>query len=176
VVESAEKAVNASRSVTSAVNGLLRVAAPKSLDNQVLWPLFVEFLKCYSDIQLHLKVSNRILDLFHDGVDFLIDINDYPIEAYVNVNIGRVEQVLCAIPDFLAKHALPKHPDDLKGLTCICLGENLTDNQWRFSNENHKTTVEVTGSYLLNHSECVETRLNRVLVLALYPITPRSKA
>jgi DNA-binding transcriptional LysR family regulator len=155
MIESAEKAVNASRSTTSTVSGLLRVAAPKSLANRVLRPLFVEFLKRYPDIQLHLKVTDRILDPIHDGVDFLIHINDYPIEALVNVKMGRVKQVLCASPDFLANHTLPTHPDDLKYLACICLGENMTDNRWRFNNqnENQKTTVQVTGSYLLNHSE-----------------------
>ncbi|NQZ90836.1 MAG: LysR family transcriptional regulator [Moritella sp.] len=153
MVESAEKAVNASTSITSTVSGLLRVAAPKSLASRVLRPLFVEFLKCYPDIQLHLKVTDRVLDPIHDGVDFLIHINDDPIEALVNVKIGRVEQVLCASPDFLAKHTLPAHPDDLKYLPCLCLGENMVDNRWRFSNENQQTTVHVTGSYLLNHSE-----------------------
>jgi DNA-binding transcriptional LysR family regulator len=153
MVESAEQAVNASTSATSTVSGLLRVAAPKSLASWVLRPLFVEFLKCYPDIQLHLKVTDRILDPIHDGVDFLIHINDHPIEALVNVKIGRVEQVLCASPDFLANHNMPTHPDDLKHLPCICLGENSTDNRWRFSNKNQQATVQVNGSYLLNHSE-----------------------
>jgi DNA-binding transcriptional LysR family regulator len=153
MVDSAEQAVNASGSATSTVSGLLRVAAPKSLASRVLRPHFVEFLKCYPDIQLHLKVTDRILDPIHDGVDFLIHINDYPIEALVNVKIGRVEQVLCASPDFLANHNMPTHPDDLKHLPCICLGENSTDNRWRFSIKNQQATVQVNGSYLLNHSE-----------------------
>jgi DNA-binding transcriptional LysR family regulator len=153
MMESAEQAVNASSSTTSTVSGLLRVAAPKSLANRVLRPLFVEFLKCYPDIQLHLKVTDRILDPIHDGVDFLIHINDNPIEALVNVKIGRSEQVLCASPDFLANHQLPTHPDDLKNLPCLCLGENMSDSRWRFSQKNQQTSVQVTGSYLLNHSE-----------------------
>ena len=113
----------------------------------------MEFLKRYPDIQLHLKVTDRILDPIHDGVDFLIHINDYPIETLVNVNIGRVEQVLCASPDFIARYTIPTHPDDLKFLACICLGENMADNRWRFINKNQQATVQVTGAYLLNHSE-----------------------
>jgi DNA-binding transcriptional LysR family regulator len=153
MVESADQAVNASRSATSTVSGLLRVSAPKSLANKVLRPLFVEFLKCYPDIQLHLKVTDRILDPIHDGVDFLIHINDSPIEALVNVKIGHVEQVLCASPDFIKKYFLPTHPEDLKHLACICLGENMADSRWRFSHKNQQTTIQVTGSYLLNHSD-----------------------
>lgn len=153
MVESADQAINASRSATSTVSGLLRVAAPKSLANKVLKPLFVEFLKCYPDIQLHLKVSDRVLDPIHDGVDFLIHINDNPIEALVNVKLGHVKSLVCASPDFLSNHKLPSHPDDLKSLPCICLGENLADSRWRFSKHNQQTTVQVAGSYLVNHSE-----------------------
>ena len=153
MVESADQAINASRSATSTVSGLLRVAAPKSLANKVLKPLFVEFLKCYPDIQLHLKVSDRILDPIHDGVDFLIHINDNPIEALVNVKLGHVKSLVCASPDFLSDHKLPSHPDDLKNLPCICLGENLADSRWRFRKNNQQTTVQVAGSYLVNHSE-----------------------
>jgi DNA-binding transcriptional LysR family regulator len=153
MVESADQAVNASRSVTSTISGLLRVSAPKSLANKVLRPLFVEFLKCYPDIQLHLKVSDRIFDPIHDGVDFLIHINDKPIEALVNVKLGHVEHVVCASPNFLANHSLPTHPEDLKKLACICLGENMADSRWRFTQKNQQTTVQVMGSYLINHSE-----------------------
>lgn len=153
MVESADKAVNASGSATSSVSGLLRVAVPRSLANKVLRPIFIDFLKCYPDIQLHLKVTDRILDPIHDGVDFLIHINDNPIEALVNVNIGYVKQVLCASPDFIEKHYLPTHPDELKNLACICLGESVTDSRWRFSNKKQQMTVQVTGSYYLNHSD-----------------------
>ena len=169
MVESADQAINASRSATSTVSGLLRVAAPKSLANKVLKPLFVEFLKCYPDIQLHLKVSDRILDPIHDGVDFLIHINDNPIEALVNVKLGHVKSLVCASPDFLSDHKLPSHPDDLKNLPCICLGENLADSRWRFSKNNQQTTVQVAGTYLVNHSEMRRDAIEQGLGIGSLP-------
>jgi molybdenum-dependent DNA-binding transcriptional regulator ModE len=167
MIESAEQAVNASSSTTSTVSGLLRVAAPKSLANRVLRPLFVEFLKCYPDIQLHLKVTDRILDPIHDGVDFLIHINDSPIEALVNVKIGRSEQVLCASPDFLANHPLPKHPDDLKDLP-IAVGDLVK----KINKQPYKSLVHI----YLTTVKCVETLLNRALVSALCLIISRNRA
>jgi DNA-binding transcriptional LysR family regulator len=169
MIESADNAVKASSSGSSTVKGLLRVAAPKSLASRVLRPLFVEFLKCYPEIQLHLKVNDRILDPIHDGLDFLIHINDSPIEALVNVKIGRVEQVICASPDFLQQHQTPKHPDDLKHLPCICLGENSTDNRWRFIKNNQQATVQVNGSYLLNHSEMRRDAIEQGLGIGSLP-------
>lgn len=145
MVEAAEEAVSASTSATSTVSGLIRVAAPKSLANQVLRPIFFEFIKHYPDIQLHIKVTDLVLDPIHDAVDFLIHINDRPIESLVNIKLGKVGQVLCASPDYLQINPTPLHPDGLKKHACICLGDNATNNQ--------QATVQVSGSYLVNHSE-----------------------
>lgn len=153
MVEAAEQAISASTSATSTVSGLLRVAAPKSLANQVLRPIFIEFLKKYPDIQLHLKVTDQVLDPIHDSIDFLIHINEQPIESLVNIKLGRVGQTLCASPEYLQAHSAPLHPDDLKDHACICLGENATDNRWKFIKANQQATVQVNGPYLVNHSE-----------------------
>jgi DNA-binding transcriptional LysR family regulator len=153
MVEAAEQAVSASTSTTSTVSGLLRIAAPKSLANQVLRPLFVEFLKQYPDIQLHLKVTDQMLDPIHDSIDFLIHINEQPIESMVNIKLGKVGQTLCASPEYLQANTIPLHPEDLKNHSCLCLGENATDNRWKFIKNNHQAKVQVSGSYLVNHSE-----------------------
>jgi len=153
MLEAAEQAISASTSTTSTVRGLLRVAAPKSLANQVLRPLFVEFLKQYPEIQLHLKVTDQVLDPIHDSIDFLIHITEQPIDSLVNIKLGRVVQTLCASPEYLKTNAAPLHPDDLKDHRCICLGENATDTRWKFIKNNQQATVEVSGPYLVNHSE-----------------------
>ena len=153
MLEAAEQAISASTSTTSTVRGLLRIAAPKSLANQVLRPLFVEFLKQYPEIQLHLKVTDQVLDPIHDSIDFLIHINEQPIESLVNIKLGRVEQTLCASPEYLQAHTAPLRPEDLKDHACLCLGENATDNRWTFIKHNQQATVQVSGSYLVNHSE-----------------------
>lgn len=153
MVEAAEQAISASTSATSTVSGLLRVAAPKSLANKVLRPLFVEFLKVYPDIQLHLKVTDQVLDPIHDSIDFLIHINDKPIESLVNIKLGSVGQTLCTSPAYLKEKSAPLHPDDLKNHACLCLGENATDNRWQFIKKNQQATVQVSGPYLINHSE-----------------------
>ena len=152
MLDAAEQAVNASSSVNTIPSGLLRIAAPKSLANQVLRPLFVEFSNKYPAIKLHLKVTDRVLDPIHDAIDILIHINEKPIESLVNIKIGRAEQIVCASPNYLKKYGTPTHPEQLKGLPCICLGESVTDNRWRFTKGNQQATVQVDGNYLVNHS------------------------
>jgi len=152
MLEAAEQAISASTSTTSTVRGLLRIAAPKSLANQVLRPLFVEFLKQYPEIQLHLKVTDQVLDPIHDSIDFLIHITEQPLESLVNIKLGSVVQSVCASPEYLQNNATPLHPDDLKDHACICLGENAIDTRWKFMKNNQQATVEVSGPYLVNHS------------------------
>jgi len=152
MLDAADQAVNASSSMSTTPTGLLRISAPKSLANQVLRPLFVEFSKQFPNIKLHLKVTDRLLDPIHDAVDMLIHINEKPIESLVNIKIGRTEQMLCASPEYLHQHGTPTHPEQLKDYPCICLGENVTDNRWRFVKDNQHATVHVNGRYLVNHS------------------------
>jgi len=152
MLDSADQAVSASSSVNSTPTGLLRIAAPKSLANQVLRPLLVEFSKKYPTIKLHLKITDRVLEPIHDSIDILIHINEKPIDSLVNIKLGRVEQIVCASPHFLAQNGTPTHPEQLKDVSCICLGENVTDNRWRFTKDNQHCTVEVNGNYLVNHS------------------------
>lgn len=152
MLDAADQAVNASSSVSTTPTGLLRIAAPKSLANQVLRPIFVEFSKIYPTIKLHLKVTDRLLDPIHDAVDILIHINEKPIQSLVNIKIGRTEQILCASPEYLQQNGTPTHPEQLKDYSCICLGEDVTDNRWCFTKDNQQSTVHVNGSYLVNHS------------------------
>ncbi|WP_137297129.1 LysR family transcriptional regulator [Psychromonas sp. SP041] len=169
MVKAAEEAISAGTSVTSTVSGLLRISAPKSLSNQVLRPILMEFLKLYPNIQLHLKVTDQVLDPIHDSIDFLIHINEQPIESLVNIKLGRVEQTLCASPKYLQNHTAPIIPDDLKDHSCLCLGENTTDNRWRFIKEDKLVTVQVAGSYLVNHSEMRRDAVEQGLGIGALP-------
>jgi len=169
MVNAAEQAISASTSITSTVSGLLRISAPKSLSNEVLRPLFVEFLSLYPNIQLHLKVTDQVLDPIHDSIDFLIHINEQPIESLVNIQLGRVEQTLCASPEYLRNHTALLLPEDLKKHSCLCLGENANDNRWRFINKNQQVTVQITGPYLVNHSEMRRDAIEQGLGIGALP-------
>lgn len=160
---------HANQVTNTAPTGLLRIAAPKTLASQVLRPIFVAFSKKYPAIKLHVKVSDRTLDPIHDGVDILIHINEKPIESLENIKIGRVEQILCASPMYLQQHGTPSHPEHLKDFSCICLGEDNADNHWHFSKREQQCSVQVNGSYLVNHSRMRRDALEQGLGIGSLP-------
>lgn len=176
ISNTADHTVSVNNSEKQTPTGLLRIAAPESLANQVLRPLFVEFSKKYPTIKLHLKVTDRLLDPIHDAVDILIHIDEKPIETLANIKIGCTEQVLCASPNYLKTHNIPTHPEQLKNHRCICVGENVTDNRWSFIKETQQTTVHVNGSYLVNHNGMRRNAIEQGLGIGTLPDFVAKKA
>jgi DNA-binding transcriptional LysR family regulator len=48
------------------------------------------------------------------------------------LRVGRVRRMLCASPDYLARHGVPKHPSDLAGHAVIGTTNLSPRAGWRF--------------------------------------------
>ncbi|MGP4879346.1 substrate binding domain-containing protein, partial [Klebsiella pneumoniae] len=63
-----------------------------------------------------------------------------------------IDHLVCATPEYLAKHGIPSHPHDLKQHECIYLGEQASDSKWKFQQGNKSISVAVRGRYAANHT------------------------
>lgn len=152
MIDSAKEAVQVSSSVTMKPVGNLRIAVPKAFGNQVLKPLIFPFLQKYPDIKLSVKVTDQFIDPIHDEVDIAFRLTDKPTEGLVSKVVGKVELVLCASPGYLKENGVPEHPSELKNHQCLYLGENPSDNQWKFVLADHEISVTIDGRYVVNHT------------------------
>jgi DNA-binding transcriptional LysR family regulator len=166
---SAKQAVQAVHSLDDGCNGKLRVAVPKALANQVLKPLFIQFIHEHPQVSLQLKVVDHFIDPVSDEVDLVIHIAQQPIESLVAKELGTCPLVLCASPKYLNAHALISHPSELERHKCITLGENVTDNLWRFVSGTETVTVPVSGPMMVNHSEIRRDAVMSGLGISLFP-------
>ena len=94
--------------------GLLRVDIGSSLANIVLIPLLPDFRERYPDIQLHVGVSDREVDLISDGVDCVIRGGVLADSSLVARRIADLNYVTCASASYLKAHGTPSHPKDLE--------------------------------------------------------------
>jgi len=153
MLNSAKMAVSAAQSDQKEVAGTLRVAAPKALSKQVLMPMILNFIQAYPKVTFQLKVTDLMIDPISDEIDVLIHLTDKPIEGLISKKMGECKLILCASAGYIEKFGKPSHPDDLVAHNCLCLGENPRDQVWKFTNNKHKIAVNVTGSFIVNHSE-----------------------
>ncbi|EGA72092.1 transcriptional regulator [Vibrio sinaloensis DSM 21326] len=169
MMNSAKMAVSAAQVDKTDVSGSLRVAAPKALSRQVLMPFILDFIDDYPNVSLQLKVADHYIDPIGDEVDIIIMITDKPMEGLIAKPLGHCRLVLCASPEYIEQYGMPIHPQDISGHNCLCLGENPRDRVWEFTNNNKKVSINVNGSFIVNHSEIRREAVLRGVGLSVFP-------
>jgi len=164
-----DQTVNKNAALSPLPTGLLRISAAKPLVNQLLKPLFMAFSKQYPTVKLHVKVTEQLSDPLYDAVDIVIHRNKKPIESLVNINIGKIEHVLCASPDYIKQHGTPTHPMQLQNYQCIGLDEYSTDPQWQFTRDGQEITVQVDERHVINHSTKRKNAIEQGLGIGILP-------
>jgi DNA-binding transcriptional LysR family regulator len=94
--------------------GNLRVRLPLLFSRYVMAPVLAAYLDRYPDMQLVAEYHDYYPNLHEDGLDVAIVVGELPNSALIARPVGQVRQILCASPDYLAAHAEPLHPQDLK--------------------------------------------------------------
>ena len=93
--------------------GRLRIEISAALGQRVLIPHLPKFQACYPDIHLDFGASDRRIDIVVDNVDCAIRAGAITDEFLVAKRIGHFEFATCASPDYLRRHGVPQHPNDL---------------------------------------------------------------
>lgn len=94
--------------------GRLRVDVPASLGLAVIIPALPDFHARYPGIQLDLGVSDRTVDLIGENIDCVVRGGEITDQSLVARRIGEAYSLMCATPDYLARHGVPRHPSDLE--------------------------------------------------------------
>jgi DNA-binding transcriptional LysR family regulator len=101
-------------SASAAPRGRLRVDVPSPLARMVLVPAFQDFHARYPDIQLHMGVSDRVVDLIGENVDCVVRGGEPGDPSLVARHVGDLDIRLYAAPAYLARAGRPEHPQDLE--------------------------------------------------------------
>jgi DNA-binding transcriptional LysR family regulator len=97
----------------------LRLSVPTGLGHLLVSPLLVAFKRAYPDIRLDVRFDNRVSDLIGEDVDVALRIVSNPPESLVATLLDEVDWVLCAAPDYLAEHGVPKTLEALADHTIV---------------------------------------------------------
>ena len=94
--------------------GRLRFAASSTFAQLYVAPILPEFLERYPSVSLELRLSDTQTNLIEGGFDLAL--RNYPIEDS-NLKARKLaddKRVLCASPDYLKRHGVPRTPQDLQ--------------------------------------------------------------
>ncbi|NKJ44246.1 DNA-binding transcriptional LysR family regulator [Novosphingobium sp. SG916] len=145
--------------------GTLRINAARSSAEMVLRPIVSRFVAAYPQVRVDIVISNGLIDLVSGGFDAGVRFGETIAQGMIAVPIGpRQRSAVVASPDFLARHRVPLHPQDLKTLPCIRLRfESGRYYAWEFERNGIDLAVEVDGPLSMNdQSLMIEAALDGV--------------
>lgn len=94
--------------------GRLRISAPVSFATLHLAPLLADFQQAHPAVSIDLQLNDRKVDIVEEGFDIALRIGHLKSSSLIAKFIAPVRLVICASPDYLARHGTPKSPSELK--------------------------------------------------------------
>ncbi|MBS1184265.1 MAG: LysR family transcriptional regulator [Proteobacteria bacterium] len=125
----------------SSPTGLLRVSAPLSFGITVLSALLPEFRRRFPDLRLDIDLSDRVVDLAHDGVDVAIRIAQAPSPNLIARRIAPIGIITCASPGYLKARGYPAHPSDLTSHETLSYSYLSGGDTWTFRNQSGESVA-----------------------------------
>lgn len=94
--------------------GTLRISAPVSFALKHMARLVTDFQLHYPSVNVDLQLNDRKVDIVDEGFDIALRIGRLKSSSLIAKRVAPIRVVLCASPDYLKKHGMPKRPEDLK--------------------------------------------------------------
>lgn len=112
-------------------HGVLRINAPLSFGVLHLAPLWAKFMRLYPQVQLDVALIDRVVDIVEEGYDMAVRISRAGSASNVARKLATSRNVLCASPDYLQQHGMPRSPADLLQHACIGYSYAATADEWQ---------------------------------------------
>jgi LysR family transcriptional regulator, transcriptional activator for dmlA len=138
--------------------GLLRVNATLGFGRSHVAPLISRFVRKHPQVQVQLQLSVNPPPLTDDAFDVCIRFGAPPDARVIARRIAPNRRLLCASPGYLAKHGMPKVPNDLARHHCIGIrqGEEAYG-VWRLASGRGKSAkteaIKTRGTLATNDGE-----------------------
>lgn len=95
------------------VRGRLRLSMPIAYGKRIVMPVLARLVREHPELQIDVRLSDSFCDIVKDGLDAAIRVGPLNDSALAARRIDWQLLVVCASPDYLARHRKPTHPDRL---------------------------------------------------------------
>ena len=155
LIEDLEALTNGLRQAGTGITGTLRLTTSATFGNQYISPLLPQFLARHPGIRLSINLTDQVLDLVSAGLDLAIRIGELTDSSLVARRLTVNRRVLCASPDYLRRHGMPRTPAELSHHECLLLvGSQGRQDIWRLTDRNGQDiSIRVHGRFESNHGE-----------------------
>ncbi len=133
----------------SSPRGTLRLNASVSIP-ALIAPVVGEFVRLHPDASMELTMTDRMVDLVEEGFDLSIRTIAIADSSLIARNIAPFRFVICASPDYFARHGIPRRPEDLAQHNCLIYAQSPWKDEWPLKGPEGEQRVKVSGNLRSN--------------------------
>ncbi|MBA6384177.1 LysR family transcriptional regulator [Colwellia sp. BRX10-6] len=138
------------------IDGELRISIPSDLGRNLVLPWFDEFMEEHTGISVKLHVSDSNIDFYRDPVDIALRYGSPNDANLYGFKICNVPRVICATPQYLEAHGIPKHPNDLTTHNGLLYKlHDIVHDVWEFSYKSEFIKVKMKSNRVSNDADLV---------------------
>ena len=149
--------------------GALRINAPMSFGILHLAAAIRIYLDAHPEVSIDLDLNDRVVDLVDEGYDLAIRIGQLADSSLIARKIATDRMVICAAPDYIARHGKPERPADLKNHFCLLYSYQQIRDGWRFVTEGGTETVKIASRFRTNNGNVIANAAASGLGIAHLP-------
>ena len=127
--------------------GKLTISASLDFGQWLLVQSIPQFMSLYPEVEIDLRLSDRLVDLVVEGIDIAIRLGELDNSSLIRTHLGKASFALCASPDYLDAHGRPADLDELLNHNCLCYVFNGRPVAWEFLMNEKWETVPIRGTF-----------------------------
>nr|WP_315591960.1 LysR family transcriptional regulator [uncultured Cupriavidus sp.] len=128
----------------AAPRGRLSITASVLFGRRFVTPVVVEYLRRFPEVDVDCLFIDRVVNFIDEGIDVGVRIGDLPNSSLQAIPVGHVRRVVCAAPDYLARHGVPTSPDRIDQHSVIQTTGISTLPEWRFMHDGQPLPVRLS--------------------------------
>lgn len=150
ILESIDEAEAAVMDVTQNPRGTVFVAAPLGIGRRLIAPAVPAFKDAWPQIDLRLRLSDRIIDLAVEGLDMAFHLGHLDDSALKVRHVADCARVLCAAPAYIARRGMPADGAALVSERHDCLNlrfPGAREFQWALATPEGPRRFDISGPF-----------------------------
>ena len=134
--------------------GTLRVCSSFGFGRKQVAPALSALTESHPKLQVRLELFDRLVDVAAEGFDLDVRVGDEIEPHLIARRLAENYRVLCATPEYVARHGMPLTLEDLYAHDCLAIKErDHPFGVWRLQCDGREQTVKVSGPLSSNNGE-----------------------
>jgi DNA-binding transcriptional LysR family regulator len=139
-----------------ALVGVVRLTAPADFGRNALMARLLAFSDLHPQVRFEVSFEDAISDFYSTPIDLALRYGALGDARLIARRLALLPRVLCAAPDYLARHGLPRQPSDLLAHQTLCyMQHRRAVDRWVLHRDAERIELEVTPRWVFNDAEMV---------------------